>query len=155
MVFPWIQFLGKKKKLSDIEFLSIKEFDGKLKENETATAGGAGPTDGALLTAASGKDLYLASASVTGHNNTTGGTVRVLNVELHINGVVHETLRMVIGDLDATGNPKASERLVFQTKGVKVAATQVIKIRVVANPDIVVESNVIGFEETTGASPAV
>jgi len=155
MVFPWVQFLGKKKKLSDIEYLAIKEFDGKLVENEAAVSAGGGPTDGATLTANSGKDMYLASASVTVENGTAGTTAQTFKAELHVNGVIHETLQIIVGDAGFGNAGPLGAHLKFQTKGVKVAATQIIKIRIVVNPDITVESSVICWEEDTGASPAV
>ena len=62
MVFPWIPFLfGAKKRLSDIEYLSIKEFDGKrvdvdnsMSLNDTSTE-----TDLVTQTASSGKERVV------------------------------------------------------------------------------------------------
>jgi len=90
MVFPWISFLQeRKKRLSDIEYLAIKEFGGKLVKNEgflsaTGTL--------ATLTAASGKDMYIARAKVVFYKNTAGSTVSIADkVELQINGTAVET----------------------------------------------------------------
>ena len=141
------------KNLSDIEFLAIKEFEGKLVHNETQTAAGAAPTDGATLTASVGKDLYVGRAGFTGTNTTTGNTARITNVELDVNGTVVETARVLIGDVGFGGDPKG--KYFFQSVGHKVAPTQVIKLRVVNNPDIVIESFIEGWEEDTGTSPQI
>ena len=67
MVFPIIQFIlqaagltiEEEDEMSDIQFLAVKEFDGKLVHAEVNQAS---TGDGATLTAASGKDL-IACAS--------------------------------------------------------------------------------------------
>ncbi len=75
MVGPWIHALWKRgRRLSDIEYLSIKEFDGKTRQVDgTATA------TGTLATITAGaspnKDMYLSGAKISiGHSNSLAST---------------------------------------------------------------------------------
>lgn len=154
MVFPWIPFLfGRRKRLSDIEYLSIKEFDGKLRKNESnkTTTG-----DLATLTATSGKDMYIARAKCNFYaetlSNATGNGV----VELKINGVVVETARFAYGvDTSQSGGTFAKD-YEFKNVGHKVAATQIIKLEVtVLDVDVAVEGFIECFEEATAESPQI
>jgi len=147
MVGPWIHALWSRgRKLSDIEYLSIKEFDGKLVKNMGAQRTTAGTL--ATLTASSGKDMYLARASVALHYDGTGtpGTV----IELQINGTAVETL-----DYDARNIGNEQFTHYFTNIGHKVAATQAIRIEVISTANTVIEGFVECFEETTGDSPAI
>jgi len=145
MVFPWIPFLKEGgKRLSDIEYLSIKEFDGKLVQNDAQTRTTTG--DLCTLTASSGKDMYLAKAKIQGKTTATNSAV---TIQLKVNGVVFEEL--ILLDL-AVGDPVEFE---FVSVGFKVAATQIIKLEVTAITTISVNGQLICFEEDTGASPAV
>jgi len=155
MIGPWIHALWERgRKLSDIEYLSIKEFDGKLVKNEgflsaTGTL--------ATLTASGGKDMYIARAKIVGYQigGETGFGVKV-KVELQINGTAVETgIIAQIGNT-ATGVGMQTMDYEFKNIGHKVAATQVIKLEVTtlsANHDV--EGFIECFEETTGASPAI
>ena len=142
-MFPWIPFLfGVRKTLSDIEYLAIKEFDGKLVKNE-----GVKSTTGTLatLTASSGKDMYLGRAKLVARENSSGGTVKV---ELQANSVVLETALLAITN-------GQSVEYDFKNVGHKVVATQVIKLEITALSATDVEGFVECFEETTGDSPQV
>ena len=150
MVFPWIQFLGAKKRLSDIEYLAIKEFDGKLRSAEgflSATG------DLATLTATAGKDMYIARAKVVFFVNTGSAAGSVGDeVVLKINDVIVETAKFSFGT-NAGGTTFEYE---FKNVGQNVAATQIIKLEVItldASTDV--EGFIECFEETTGDSPAV
>jgi len=145
MVFPWIQFLGKKKRLSDIEYLAIKEFDGKLVQNDAQARTTTG--DLCTLTASSGKDMYIAKAKI--QTNTTGANGTV-TVQLKINAVVFEEFK--VSDLPVTSDTSEFE---FVTLGFKVAATQIIKLEVTGISSLSINGQLICFEEDTGASPAV
>ncbi|HDY86532.1 MAG TPA: hypothetical protein ENH82_00270 [bacterium] len=134
--------------MSDIEFLTIKEFDGKLRSDEgpLSVAG-----DLATLTANSGKDMYIATAKVTYFSNNVGtASGTVTEVVLKLNGVIKETSKYTVN----TG----SEPLVYEFKniGQKVAATQIIKLEVIGiDVDTDVEGFIECFEEATGDNPAV
>ena len=145
MVFPWISFLkeGGKKRLSDIEYLAIKEFGGKLVQNDgTKTTTG----DLATLTASVGKDMYLAKAKV--NINASGVSNASVTIQLKVNAVVIEEYQTEV--LADTG-----DKYEFTSVGFKVAATQIIKLEVTAVSGMNVEGQLICFEETTGESPAV
>ena len=155
MVFPWIQLLQEqeKKRLSDIEFLAKKEFDGKLVRNEgTKSAVGTLCT----LTASSGKDMYIARAKCIFHANTAIGFEEVANkVELQLNGIVFETA-IISMEFGSGGGSVGAIEYDFKNIGGKVAATQVIKLEVITMTGSVdVEGFVECFEETTGASPVI
>lgn len=132
------------KRLSDIEFLAIKEFQGKLREDDgTVTATG----DIASLTANSGKDLYITSAKCSHRNATNAGYVTVV---LKKNGTEIERCQ-----LGAAGQPD-TESYEFKNIGFKVAATQIVKIELVTEVGTAVVSGYIqGFEEDTGEDPRV
>jgi len=152
MIFPIIQFLRRKGKVSDIEFMAIKEFDGKLVHNEGAlTAAGTLCT----LTASSGKDLYLAKAVVYVKVDTVNVAAEVATIELQANGVVIET----VGVGKESGASTVSEIgyvIHLAGHGIKVAATQILKLEAtVLDGAISLEGAIYGFEETTGDSPAV
>jgi len=147
-MFPWLVFLKRSgKKLSDIEYLSIKEFDGKLVQNDgTRTTTG----DLATLTAGSGKDMYLASAKIIVVDDDVNN-VKSAIITLDVNGVVLAT-----AELGGTSETQGSFIYEFATKGFKVAATEIIKLEVTANTGTAdVYGELICFEEDTGASPAV
>ena len=154
MVFPWISFLKeRKKRLSDIEFLSIKEFDGKIRSDEgflSATG------DLATLTATSGKDMYLARAKVIFFINSESASVAAGDeVVLKLNGVIKETSRSTTA---GTGGGGGNGTVIYEFKniGQKVLATQIIKLEVITlDTQSDVEGFIECFEETTGESPAV
>ena len=152
-MFPWLVFLKKAgKKLSDIEFLAIKEFDGKLVSNTDIQDDGAtGNT--ATLTASSGKDLYLAKAQVTVRCDTTTSLVRG-DISLKANAVGKDRWRFSF--VAGTESGQIAQTHDFVVEGIKVAATQTIILDVVfSNVDFDITGTLVGFEEDTGSSPAV
>ena len=154
LVGPWIHYLeelGVVAKLSDIEYLSIKEFDNKLLSDE-----GSLTTTGTLatLTADTGKDMYIARAKITffadSQDDALGDTV-----ELQLNGVVIETspatLQVALG---STG--LATHTYSFENIGHKVTTGQVIRLQVtILDAQTTVEGFIECFEEVTGTSPAI
>ena len=156
-MFPWLVFLKRSgKKLSDIEYLAIKEFDGKLRRADGAINDATVATDLVSITANAGKDMYLASAKVMVRcdNNVI---LTLLAAELIVNGVTIETVR----PYSDTGGGSGAAFLhfpahKFTTVGIKVAATQIIKIRV-TNTTVNFDWNghLEVFEEDTGSSPAI
>lgn len=153
-MFPWSLFLKERRKsLSDIEYLAIKEFDGKLVTNTDQQAdGGTGNT--ATLTASAGKDLYLAKAQVTVRVDV--GTVLILGeITLVANGVVKDRWEFAMAHSAQVTTPNEITHD-FAVKGIKVAATETIVIDVViSNVDFDIDGTLVGFEETTGESPQV
>jgi len=153
----WLTILQKGDRLSDIEFLSIKEFGNKLKTNTGQQAdGGTGNT--ATLTASGGKDLYLAKATVTFRRDAlhTGGP-RVLEVTLVANGTIKDRLEFSeVGS--STNGPWGNGGITvpFTVQGIKVLAGETIVIDVVtSNADVDISGTLVGFEEDTGTTPQV
>jgi len=110
----------RRRKLGDIEYLSIKEFEGKRvdkHDNQTLTT--ATETDLATQTASGGKDMYLASASFRIAVGFIGSPTIIMR--LFVNGVVVE--RYEINQIDDSEEVDYT----FTTKGVKVETTQIIK----------------------------
>ena len=152
MVFPpthWFQGLGgRRARLSDIEFLAKKEFDGKLRQNDGTRASSV-TGDLATLTANTGKDMYLAKAKISAimENSTSAD----LDVELKVNGVIKATWS---ARLDVTDAPITNYE--FAVTGLKVAATQIIKIEVITiNTGMEVNGELVCFEEDTGVDPTI
>ena len=148
MVGPWLHSLWKRGggKLSDIEYLSIKEFDGKLVKNEgflSATG------NLSTLTAGSG-DMYLARAVVNFFSNANANSTTVTEVVLKINNTIVETTKLGLGAANVY------EQYVFKNIGHKVTTGQIIKLEVISiATQVDVEGFVECFEEATGASPAI
>lgn len=132
-------------KLSDIEFLAIKEFDGKLVTNENTRT-----TIGTLctLTAQAGKDMYIARAGFTG---TGGSSSSKVKIELQADGVVLETALLTV-DANSGENPLDFK---FSNIGYKVATSQIIKLEIVSITSTTVEGFVECWEEYTNATPQV
>ena len=155
-MFPWSLFLKeRRKRLSDIEYLAIKEFDGKLTTGEgTLTVTG----DLVTITAAVGKDMYLAKAKVSVRLETISGVTsnKQVIIELKANGVIKGTWAAVLHtDIDDVGGD-SNATYEFAIAGIKVAATEIIKLEVVTLGTLI-EANgeLVVFEEDTGATPAV
>lgn len=134
--------------MGDIQFLATKEFDGKLREDtdQITTAGIA--IDVATLTAAGGKDMYLAKAKVklfTGSSSSLNATIVV-----KANNVIQESVELKID-----GSPVTNEVYTFIVTGVKVTTGQIIKIESTANDSsIEISGTLTCWEEDTGDSPA-
>ena len=147
MVGPWIHALfGRRKRLSDIEFLAIKEFDGKLVENEgfLSAAG-----DLATLTASAGKDMYLAEAKLSVSIDAASVLEQSI-ISLVVNGIVRETYESTMQSLGTS-----SDNYEFAVKGVKVSSGQIIKLEAdfVDATTLQIEAVMVLFEENEGASP--
>jgi len=156
-VFPWIPFLsGGRKRLSDIEYLSIKEFGGKRVDAvDEITTASSSDVDLVSVTTNSGKDTYLASATVemsmlAGSVNNQKQILTLLN-----NGSVVETQIVFIDSVDGTNNTLM--KVEFKKIGEKILESDVVKIVVNqgAAKSCIFNSRLIMFEETTGESPAI
>lgn len=154
---PVITFLKeRKKRVSNIEYLAVKEKEGKLREDEgfLSAAG-----DLAKLTANTGKDMYLASAKCVFfvNNVSTNHGSAGDKVVLKINGVIKETARFSFlhsGTGTTSGGTTLYGYYEFKNIGQKVAAGQIIKIEVITlDVDVDVEGYVQCFEEDTGTDP--
>jgi len=146
MVGPWIHALWKRgKRLSDIEYLAIKEFDGKLVDNHSADQTAIG--DGATLTASSGKDMYLSRAWANVTYDAGVGNAAV-TVVLKVNGTIVESWNV----LQSTSSLQYAVQHEFLI-GRKVAATQIIKLEVTSENLSSIDTYIQCFEETTGESP--
>jgi len=146
--------IQRKKKLSDIEFLSIKEFNGDLKTDEdTRSSVGTG----AFVTAGTGKDLYLAKAKctiTTRSDNFSGDAV----VQLQANGVLKATHSEAVAASQASVPSDAGTGIYeFVISGIKVTTGQTIRLEVttVSNAKVEINTEIICFETVTGESPAV
>jgi len=160
MVGPWVSFVfsgavallkPEEEDVGDIEYLATKEFDGKLREN-AGTLSAAGTL--ATLTATSGKDMYLAKAKVILHRLNVNQNAENADVDLVINGLVQETAILTTNQPATGGGGTGTTIYEFILSGVKVAATQIIKLElnsITANVDI--EGIITVFEEDTGTTP--
>ncbi len=153
MVGPWLNSLWERKKsLSDIEYLSIKDFGGKLVKNvaNRATTGDLG-----TLTASGGKDMYLAKAHVSGWQSGNGFK-KDATIVLKINGVIVETAYFsASGTTTGAGAGGTHSQNYEFTVGYKVVATQIIKLEVTVLDGYQLSGTVECFEENTGVSPAI
>lgn len=146
--------LGTVRLSGDLAFIAKKEFDGKIRTNEGVVTTNANV---ATLTATTGKDMYLATAkcSVKG---TSISAVAEVDVELLINGVVHETFiyRSNYGTGGSVSkNTFDCQAYEFKNIGQKVAAGQIIKLQTVAISNCEVEGYLECWEESTGTDPTV
>jgi len=153
---PWSIFLKeRKKRLSDIEYLAKKDFDGKIRSAE----GGRSTTgDLATLTATSGKDMYLANAKCSIFTNASTNNATPTEVVLKLNGTIIETTKASFqgGSGVAQGKGSGSYEYEFKNIGQKVAATEIIKLEVIAiTATTDVEGFIEVFEEATGADPVL
>lgn len=139
--------------MGDIQYLAIKEFDGKLvKNNGTLTIAGTLAT----LTAAGGKDMYLGRAKVNYKGSTVLGSEGAI-IDLTINGTVVETAEFIsitAGPASASG--MVSDSYEFKNIGHKVTTTQIIKLEVRSVTGTVsLEGFVECFQEDTGTTPEI
>ena len=144
--------IQRKGKLSDIEFLAIKEFGGKIVKNEgTASAAG----DLATLTANSGKDMYIARAKCVFHQQANISSLQTAEVVLKINGTVVETATSAKSG-QTTSQGETDIYYEFKNIGHKVAATEIIKLEVISTGAGIDEEGFIEcFEVATGDSPQI
>jgi len=139
--------------MSDMMFLAQKEKDGKLVTDTDVQDDGA-TGDAAILTASSGKDLYLAEASVNFTVDALTVTIITAEVTLKANGVIKDRFTYAFIGSATSASAHLTKNHKFAVKGVKVAATETITIDVISSDaDIDIEGTLIGFEETTGADP--
>jgi len=144
----WKTLIQRKGKLSDIEYLSIKEFG-----NKTRTNTGSRTTTGTLatLTATGGKDMYLGVAKISAIG--VQFPAASVTVDLVVNGVIKETGIIWSASTSGIGLGGQNE-YEFVWKG-KVAATQIIKLEATISGTYTVKGTILVFEEDTGTTPAV
>ena len=125
--------------LGNLAYLSKKEFDGKLRQNDSDQTT---VTDLATLTANTGKDMYLAAAKLAWQ---PGGTGLTIAVQLQINGTVVETGRGGTSNSEDQGFDYE-----FSSLGHKVAAGQIIKLQATSVGSGTISGCITCFEEDTG-----
>ncbi len=140
--------------MSDLQFISIKEFEGKLRQNDSVrTSAG----DLATLTAAAGKDMYLASAKVTFQRtgNTTGGFVSGI-ITLDVNTDIKDSCEFSISGDGADDSVSLAYGTYDFPIGFKVTTGQIIKLEVtVLGSNLSVTGEIQCWEEDTGESPQI
>ena len=159
----WLSEIRGKRKLSDIEYLSIKEFDSKLFTEISATF----TTTGVKITRtiASGKSFYIAKASIIPIVNTVASTsgLSVVNrrctVDVKYDGTVIDTLGYDF-EYDGANSNRAAMGNAFnlesQIIGKKLDGDAVKKVELDATSvSGTYKVRLIGFEETTADTPAV
>ena len=136
----------------DLAFLAKKEFDGKLSSAEgfLSVVG-----DLATITAATGKDMYIARAKITYFHNASNVLSIGDQVVLKINGVIIETSRETL--VADSGVPAMTMAIYeFRNMGQKVAASQIIKLEVITlDTQTDVEGFIEVWEEDTGVDPTL
>jgi len=137
--------------MSDILFLSTKEFLGKLRHDDGSLSA---TGDLATLTANTAKDMYLARAKVIFFLNNSNTQSVADAVVLKVNGTIVETAKSTLtmeSTFDAGMQVFSYE---FSNIGHKVDAGQVIKLEVITlDADTNVEGFIECFEEDNGVSP--
>lgn len=146
----------KGRKLSDLEFLSIKEFNDKRVDVDGEVADlGTSETDVATQTANTGKDMYLGKAVITLQQSSTTVT-NLVKVRLFANAVEIEKRTV---EVQSNSGSKNSEGFYeFISKGVKVETGQIIKITAEptsATGTLVANATLTLWEEDTGVSPQI
>jgi len=151
---------AKGRKLSDIEFLSIKEFgtdgtDSKRVDVDNQQLSRLATTveaDLATQTASGGKDMYIAKGYFV--TARTAGVTFNITVRLYLNGVVIETFKLE--------NPVLDEEFAFtfKTTSRKVTTGQIIKITVQNSVSAAAtrsdtSGGLLLWEEDTNASPQI
>ncbi len=146
------------KTLGDIEFMSVKEFQLKTRRDEgTATAVG----DLTTLTANVGKDMYLASAKVNVRWSSTNNSPIQFVIDLLANGVIIGSFNSAHLSSIQAGGVRASDlnsQYEFKANiGQKVLAGEIINlnISVIGSAALVIEGQLLCYEEDTGTSPQI
>lgn len=153
---PWITFLKeRRKRLSDVEFMSIKQFEGKILKGE----GSLGAT-GTLtsVTPASGKTFYLAEAKAEFDSVTIATATQRARVELQNNAIIVDELYSsvrVSGSNFGAGTPNQSKSIIkgdsLVGDGIKVYRLQVVVFTNYA----LVHGTIIGYIENDADDPRV
>jgi len=151
LVARLIAEIGGEDEMSDLQFLSIKEFEDKrvdinsIYNNTNSTA----ENDIAIQTATTGKDMYLAEASVSFRLNSVTGKSVIFR--LRVNDVEIEKFTR-------TPNPQDNILRIFLQTGLKVLTGETIRITAQNNNTT---NGVLGvailklWEEDTGATPQI
>jgi hypothetical protein len=155
---------GKKRKVSDIEFLAIKEFEGKLvnlnsTSNETTT--------GVKLTRtpASGKTFYLAYVQVTPIANPQSGTSTDFEcvVAIKFNGTIVDTISYTasfeIAAGEGPGYGVSGASLKSNQVGISMDGDAIKKVEVeittLQGTGLECRLSLLGWEENTADSPQI
>ena len=155
-MFPWLVFLKRSgKRLSDIEFLMVQEFNGNLThdENTVSTA-----TDLVKITAGAG-DMYLAKAKVSVRTEAAENNgVAIIELQAGADGseTTIATCAIALSLVAGGEGSNTSDHYEFVMSGNKVTTGQVIQLVVTSvSADIEVNGELVCVEVDTNASPAV
>jgi len=164
MVGPWIHALWeRKRRVSDVEYLSVKEFNSKL-FTETSSEF---TTTGVKITRtpASGKTFYLAKAKVVlvgGGISTYTGEI-LIHCQVKMNSVVIDNFSICgfqeegAGEGPGWGMSGVMAETTVIGKSLDGDAAKKVEVEVIAITGTNVSGHVtlIGFEEDTADSPAL
>lgn len=164
MVGPWVHALWKRKKrVSDIEYLSVKEFDSKL-FTETSSEF---TTTGVKITrtVANGKNFYLAKAKVVlvgGGGSAYTGEI-LIHCQVKFDGTVVDNFSIAgfqeegAGEGPGWGMSGVMAETTVIGKSLVGNGTKKVEVEVIAITGTNVSGHVtlIGFEETAADSPAL
>ena len=164
MVFPCVTFTGirGRRRLSDFEFLSIKEFGGKLIHELSAVF--STDADQVTYTVPNGKTFYhLKSKLYPSGSNISAGTTasRGVNVQLTLNGTVKDVLTFTQASAHATGGNggagSAAATGEFETNLVESMVGDGVKqIKLTSTGTSgSYRVSLMGIIETTGTSPKI
>ncbi len=165
---PWVfYFRSGKKRLSDIEFLAINEFDNKLIHDLSAEF----TTTGVKFTRtpASGKTFYLAKAKLILKDGVTlrtslGSNHVQCRAEIKYNGTVIDTIMfdsqasLIAGGRDQETTTLGGDHQAVTNaigKSMDGNAIKLVEINVAAIAGGTFRVLMMGWEEDTGTSPAV
>jgi hypothetical protein len=163
-MFPWIPYLqSTRKRLSDTEFLAIKEFDSKL---ITVTGAIDAVNDTIEYVPATGKTFYLHEAHIV---PTAHSTSNAIEADFKVDGTVIDTVNYIIAQATHTENKGTANAGgagwgyglgfnagKFVVKGVSLEgnSTKKIEIENVLDGGSGI-ATLVGWIETTGDSPQV
>ena len=149
MIGPWIHALFERgRRVSDIEFMSVKQFEGKLKKAE-GSATGTGTI--VSITPATGKTFYLAGAHV---QQVATGAVAAYSWHAELK---NDTT--VVDNVGAQGSATTTLTAlpqIFQLKGDSLVgnSSKTYSINIQANSDsLQLEAMIYGYEEDDADDP--
>jgi len=147
--------------MGDIEYLSIKSFGGKMRDPTDANptiAEGSTVLVGTLasITANTGKDLYLAGASITSTGATTSNPF-IVELQAEFSTGVFTPLETFRSNVALSTSNTFDSTYHFEIRGVKVTTGLLLRLEITSISGIgtTIAGTIFGFDEATGATPAV
>jgi len=126
-------------RISDLEFLSTKEFEGALFTDEgTTTSGG-----NFVSLRAGGAGLFLAGASISATSDGSG--TQLIVVQLQVDGVPYETYR---SQVPASANNTRDSTYHFEIKGIFIQSGKRVTLNVLTiGGNVTAKGSLIGWGE--------